>query len=194
MRTLFHLLILSTLTFQSSALGEIVGLEFAPVPVKDTDPRLPAAYEMLRGRAYGEVNPEDSHNTLIQDIELAPRNARGRVEYATTFTIYRPIKGAKRSGILVYEVVNRGASIANRDYETGDTFVQSGWQGDLPFGGNSISGAHGETIQVPIARCPDGTSVTGPVLARFENIRQGTKTLPIRAASGYATSGTPPFL
>src|SRR5689334_18409268 len=38
-------------------------------------------YEILAGKAYGEVDPKDPHNTIITDIQFAPRNARGMVEY-----------------------------------------------------------------------------------------------------------------
>src|SRR6266568_8991410 len=40
------------------------------------------AYEKLRGKAYGEVDPADPRNALITDLELAPRNAGGKVEYS----------------------------------------------------------------------------------------------------------------
>jgi hypothetical protein len=36
-------------------------------------------YERLIGRAYGEVDPKHALNAIIQDIDLAPRNARGLV-------------------------------------------------------------------------------------------------------------------
>src|SRR5215470_205461 len=42
-------------------------------------------YERLNGRAFGELDPHDRRNTIIQDIELAPRNAHGRIEYVATF-------------------------------------------------------------------------------------------------------------
>ncbi len=38
-------------------------------------------YEKLRGKAYGELDPDDPRNAVITDLKLAPRNARGRVEY-----------------------------------------------------------------------------------------------------------------
>src|SRR5207302_378927 len=38
-------------------------------------------FEKLVGTAYGEVDPKDPHNAIIQDIALAPRNAHGMVEY-----------------------------------------------------------------------------------------------------------------
>jgi hypothetical protein len=48
-------------------------------------------YEKLAGRAYGELDPRSPLNAVITDtdIELAPRNARGRVEDATDFYILK---------------------------------------------------------------------------------------------------------
>src|SRR6266567_8592142 len=48
------------------------------------------AYEKLRGKAYGEVDPADPRNALITDIELAPRNAGGKVEYSMDIYILKP--------------------------------------------------------------------------------------------------------
>ncbi len=149
-------------------------------------------YERIRGLLYGELDPRDRRNAIIQDIQLAPRNAKGMVEYEATFTLLKPIDMAKSSGVMLYEVVNRGASIVPKSFESGDIFLSSGWQGDLPFGGKSVYGSEGETIKVPIARNSDGSAVTGSVLARFSNMAPGLNTLPIRAAAGYASSGTPP--
>lgn len=49
------------------------------------------AYEKLRGRAYGEVDPADARNALITDVELAPRNANGQVEYSMDIYILKPV-------------------------------------------------------------------------------------------------------
>ena len=38
------------------------------------------AYEHVTARAHGEVDPADPHNAIVQDLNLAPRNARGMVE------------------------------------------------------------------------------------------------------------------
>lgn len=96
------------------ARGTVVRLEMGIVPAAHSGAHLPETYELLRGRIYGESNPGDRRNAIIQDIELAPRNARERVEYVATFTLHRPAAGTQRSGVLVYElvyeVVNRGAS------------------------------------------------------------------------------------
>src|SRR3954454_10590044 len=55
-------------------------------------------YEKIIGRAYGEVDPADRRNALIQDILLAPKNARGMVEYVATFTLLRPLDPTKGNG------------------------------------------------------------------------------------------------
>jgi hypothetical protein len=47
------------------------------------------AYERITGRAHGEVDPRDAKNAIIQDIALAPRNARGMVKYTTDIDILR---------------------------------------------------------------------------------------------------------
>src|SRR4051794_20520027 len=65
-------------------------------------------YETLSGRFYGELDPKDPHNVIITDIQLAPRNARGLVEYSATFSLSKPIDMSKSSGVLFYTVPNRG--------------------------------------------------------------------------------------
>src|SRR5689334_616798 len=52
-------------------------------------------YETLAGRAFGELDPDDPHNSLITDIRLAPRNADGKVEYIASFFLVKPIDMAK---------------------------------------------------------------------------------------------------
>ena len=48
-------------------------------------------YEKITGIAHGEVNPHDRQNREIVDIEFAPRNARGNVEYSFNFYILKPM-------------------------------------------------------------------------------------------------------
>ena len=66
------------------------------------------AYENVRGLIHGELDPKDARNRLIQDLDLAPRNARGQVEYVATFSLMKPIVTERASGVLMYSVVNRG--------------------------------------------------------------------------------------
>ena len=66
------------------------------------------AFEKLTGRFYGELDPRSPVNAIITDVELAPRNARGMVEYTATFTILKPVDMSKGTGVLIYNVANRG--------------------------------------------------------------------------------------
>lgn len=139
--------------------------------------------EVLRGRVHGEVDPADRRNRIIQDIDLAPRNSRGRVEYVATFALARPVEATRASGTLVYSVVNRG----NGDVELspeGHIYVVSGWQGDV------VPTPRNQTITVPVARNRDGSTITGPVLQRFYDMPAGTTTLPLRTGSGYPHAAT----
>ncbi|MBM4183991.1 MAG: hypothetical protein FJ207_07160 [Gemmatimonadetes bacterium] len=147
--------------------------------VERTEPLGHDGYERLTGHAYGELDPHHPLNAIITDLELAPRNARGMVEYAATFTILKPADMTRASGVLLYFVPNRGRIDLTRDAfvvdarARGHVLVASGWQGDLdPAAGT-------ETLSVPVAKNSDGSSITGPVLARFSDMAPGTKTLPI---------------
>src|SRR5207249_4913115 len=66
------------------------------------------AYEKLRGTAFGEVDPNDPQNAVITDIELAPRNARGMVEYSMDIYILKPVNLRDGNNKLFVEVNNRG--------------------------------------------------------------------------------------
>jgi hypothetical protein len=66
-------------------------------------------YVRLKGVARGTLDPAASANRGIVDLDKAPRNAAGLVEYATDFDILRPKDPARGSGILVYDVPNRGS-------------------------------------------------------------------------------------
>src|SRR5689334_18632466 len=65
-------------------------------------------FDKLVGTAFGEVDPNDPHNKIIQDIELAPRNERGMVEYSADIYIIKPHEMTKGNRILFYNVHNRG--------------------------------------------------------------------------------------
>ena len=65
-------------------------------------------FERVTGKAHGEVDPQSPANAIIQDIALAPRNARGMVEYTTDIEIVRPTDRPKGNGVLFVNMVNRG--------------------------------------------------------------------------------------
>jgi hypothetical protein len=158
-------------------------------------------YEKLVGIAYGEVDPHDRQNRVIVDIELAPRNSRGNVEYAFNFYILKPIDLSKGAHRVMYEPPNRGgktwtglarvsgggndpgsivdpAVLANAFFmPRGYTVVWSGWENNLgPLDGLVA------TASFPVARHRDGSTITGP---SYEYIVTGgaSSTLAYPAAS-----------
>src|ERR1700722_19692290 len=132
--------------------------------VEKTTP-LSGGYELLEGHFRGSLAPADKYNAGVNDIGIAPRNAAGKVEYSATFAIARPT-GAL-SGVLVYDVSNRGKGAATAIGD-GHVDVVSGWQGDLDDGPGV------QLINVPSA------PVTGPAYVRFMNMPAGTTTMPVK--------------
>jgi hypothetical protein len=65
-------------------------------------------YEKIVGKAYGELDPNDPKNAVIVDLRLAPKNARGKVEYSFDFYILKPIDLGKGNHKMLYEPPNRG--------------------------------------------------------------------------------------
>src|SRR3989442_9610665 len=136
------------------------------------------AYEKLRGKAYGEVDPRDPQNAVIPDIELAPRNARGKVEYSVDFFILNPVNLRDGNRKLFVEVNNRGGKLfgpfngsgggnnPTTAADAGDAFLMNQgysmacnvWE---PYASAGADGT-GLTISGPGAKYPDGTEITGP--------------------------------
>ena len=77
------------------------------------------AYEHLTGKVTGELDPADPANSCIQDINLAPRNARGMVEYVTNIELLKPADMARGNRILFFEVNNRGNKLAPGAFNAG---------------------------------------------------------------------------
>ena len=158
-------------------------------------------YEKLVGRVFGEVDPEAPENAVITDIELAPRNPRGMVEYVADLLILRPLEPSKGNGRIFYELNNRGRMLSlgqlndarsgGNDPTTaadagngflmrrGYTFVSSGWDTTAAPDGTRLR------IAAPIAANPDGSPIVGPALEEFvvDNDSTPTGTLTYPAAS-----------
>jgi len=136
-------------------------------------------YELLRGVVTGEVDPADARHEHIVNLDRAPRNAAGRVEYRATVEIYRPIDMSRWNRALYHTVSNRGGAGAAETalLERGFAFVRVGWQGDLtPTGSNIVA-------YLPVASNPDGSSIVGPALEEFifndaESVSRGRLTYP----------------
>ena len=164
-------------------------------------------YEKIVGKAYGEVNPHDRQNRVIVDIEFAPRNARGNVEYAFNFYILKPIDLSKAAGKMMYEPPNRGGKTWAA---LGRVTVPQGANGDDPGSAitdptvlaNSFLMPRGYTIAwsgwedlgtldtfnasatFPIAKNRDGSTITGP---SYEYIVVGTAAASVALSYPAAT-------
>ncbi|MBM3568689.1 MAG: tannase/feruloyl esterase family alpha/beta hydrolase [Alphaproteobacteria bacterium] len=154
------------------------------------------AYERVIGKAKGELDPRHAGNRGIVNLDKAPRNARGMVEYETDLFILRPADPAKGNGKLLYEVNNRGRKFlfhwlmdaraqsagANNDAKSkedagnglfmrqGYTMVWSGWDADAPRGADGM----GLAMSVPLP-LKDGQPITGAVR---EELVSGTRGAP----------------
>ena len=160
------------------------------IVVDTTAPIAGQPYEELTGRAFGELNPHDRHNTLITDIGIAPRNARGNVEYIASFRIRKPMVMSSTSGLMWHDVPNRGGNVAfSADlFAAGDVHLLSGWQGDNA-GATSVP-ANASCLPPYAAPCaapvfanhyvktPVATGVTGRILGRIIN-RSGLAAAPL---------------
>ena len=62
----------------------------------------------MRGTYKGTLDPADERNRAIVNLDKAPRNAQGRVEYEAEFFILRPVDAKRGSAKILYDVVNRG--------------------------------------------------------------------------------------
>ncbi len=138
-----------------------------------------AKYETITGRAFGELDPGDSHNEEITDLSRAVRNANHKVDYVASFFIVKPIDMSTSSGLMWHDVPNRGGRITiSSDLRAqGDIGLSSGWQGD-----NAVATAVPANWSAPAAvapstnewvRVPVLTGVQGRILGRIIN-RSGT--------------------
>ena len=126
-------------------------------------------YETLRGRAFGELDPNDPRHDIITDIHLAPTNAEGKVEYMASFTLVKPIDISRSSHFMWHDVPNRGRrpTIRVPERNLGDVGLASGWQGDNS--GWTEPSPDYEYAVVPVARNRDGSTVTGSVIGRISD-------------------------
>src|SRR5258707_855908 len=70
------------------------------------------AYEKLVGVAHFAVDPKEPRNQGIIDLELAPRNADGKVEFEADVFLLAPKDISRGNRALLYDVNNRGNKLA----------------------------------------------------------------------------------
>ncbi len=156
------------------------------------------AYEKLVGKVEFALDPKHERNRGVIDLDLAPRNARGEVEFTADFYMLRPVDPAKANGRLLYEVGNRGGkamlvtfqkAAGSADPTTaaefgdgmlmreGFTLLWLGWQWDVPEGRMRMD--------MPIAT-DHGAPITGLLRGNFIlNTRAATAPLADRAHRAY---------
>ena len=140
------------------------------------------AYEILLGTATAVADPGDPLNAGIADLENAPRNSDGLVEYTFEVDILKPVDITLGNGVLVYEVNNRGRNIvfgyfheAGRGYAAGNagsaflmnqgyTYVSSGWLHGAPGAGDPRP----VLATFPLAT-DDGRTITGASMEEWQN-------------------------
>jgi hypothetical protein len=66
------------------------------------------SYLRVRGVVKGALDPRAPENSAIVDLDKAPKNASGLVEYESDFFMLRPKDMRRTRGVLVYDVANRG--------------------------------------------------------------------------------------
>ena len=127
-------------------------------------------YERVTGTAKGELDPGDARNKGIRNIERAPKNARGMVEYEVDFDLLRPADASKGNRKILFDVTNRGRKFvmywlmdgtaaiaaANNPLSAADagnalflkagwTIAWTGWDPEAPKSNSGMS------IKVPVA-------------------------------------------
>ncbi len=134
-----------------------------------------SGYEKIVGIAHFAVNPRAPGNSVIADVDKAPVNLDGKVEFSSDVYILRPLDTAKSNGVALVDVLNRGRKIVlggfNRgasndpvtEADLGDGFLMQrgftvvwvGWEFDI----RRVSSRQGEAergagmaIQIPSAR------------------------------------------
>lgn len=120
------------------------------------------AYEKIVGRAFGDVDPADPLNADIVNLDHAPRNSAGRVEYWVDFCLLKPTDMRRSNRRILYDAPNRGDKLALIDIndaqkgpgsndpatavDAGNGFLLrqgyvilfSAWQGDVQPGENRL--------------------------------------------------------
>lgn len=205
-RIRFAVLLLSALFMASgTSYGRVVRLEVAQRRpfAEGTSFDKVGPYERLDGMAYFEVDPRDALNAVIVNLDKAPRNARGLVEFSAPVFILKPLDPRRGNQKILYTVNNRGnkLSVSRFNYaadtndplsaaDAGDgflmrqgfTLVDAGWQGDVAPGNNRLF------PDLPIAVQPDGAAIVARIRIEYSDRtipERGTYTLPLEGTSAF---------
>jgi len=165
-------------------------------------------YQRLDGTAYMEVDARDPLNAVIVNLDKAPRNAKGLVEFSAPFFILKPADLSRGNHKLFYGINNRGnkQTLGYFNYvpagpgindpitaaDAGDgflmrlgyTIVDAGWQGDVA----NLPGSNVLFPNLPIATQADGSPITAAVRIEYSDRTippNGTFTLPLEGSTSF---------
>ncbi len=153
-------------------------------------------YERLLGKAHFAIDPHEPNLPFICDLDLAPCNADGLVEFSATLDIVKPVDLGRGNRRVLYEFSNRGrrAAITGLNYGAGNdmrspkyagdgflmregySIVWSGWQGDLIDRGDNV------IADVPFAQ-RNGAQLRGKVRQEFSTIAPGVLAMGLSAGA-----------
>jgi hypothetical protein len=160
------------------------------------------AYELLTGKVYFAVDPKNPHDRVIADVDKAPLNKQGKVEFSSDLFILTPKDPSRGNGVLFFDIVNRGNKqllstfdlAKGNDPSTEDfygdgmllnqgyTLVAVGWEFDTPKKKNLI------LADIPVAT-ENGKPITGWVHPWFIPDKKSDS---YEFASGEFTPAYPP--
>ena len=149
-------------------------------------------YEQITAKVYFAVDPKLAANKIIVDLDRAPRNDKGLVEFSSDLVVMQPKDPSKSNGTALLEISNRGGKgmvgmfdlAQGREdlgdrllFEAGYTLVWVGWEFDVPD-------RTGMKLYAPVIR-----GITGPVRSEIMVDRRATSaSLADRAQIPYAVA------
>lgn len=145
-------------------------------------------YERLFGTALMEVDPRDPLNAGIVDLDRAPRNVRGMVEFSTPFYMVKPVHMAQGNRKILWTANNRGnalaidfghplntaataADVGDNDIalKMGFTVVDAGWEGDVVPRFSANGTPANLPAYLPVARQADGSPILGLMRVEYSD-------------------------
>jgi len=147
-----------------------------------------SGYEKIVGTIYFAVDPKAARNRVVADLDKAPVNTTGLVEFSSDLYILRP-KATPGNGAALVDILNRGNKVVLNGFNRGGspdpatendlgdrfllrfgyTLVWVGWEFDVAARPNAMR------IHVPVAT-DRGKAITGVVQATFTANSAATET------------------
>lgn len=84
---------------------------------------LAGAYEKISGTAYFAVDPSNPANRIITDIDKAPHNAEGEIEWSADFYLLKPKDPRRGNGTVFVDLGNRGGKRILDTFQFGERVV-----------------------------------------------------------------------